>query len=147
MVRKLLEKRLPMSWDSLIIRKTDMFNVCAAGSGSTAKLIPCENLEKRGIDVLFVPDAQAALRITEEYEFDLLILDQTMPYMEFNEEMHLLRLNDPRIPIIVLGAENDEYLTFETFRAGANMVIHRPVEPEELQARIETLLELTAPAS
>ncbi|HEY9600980.1 MAG TPA: thioredoxin domain-containing protein, partial [Allocoleopsis sp.] len=74
---------------------------------------------------------------------DLVLLDVRMPEMDGYEVTRRIRQNVqlPFIPILML-AERDNTSVVEALDMGANDCIRKPVEPQELLARVRSLLRL-----
>ena len=75
---------------------------------------------------------------------DLVLLDIMMPDMDGFEVCRRMKESDELkdIPIIFLSALNDTGDKVKAFRAGGVDYITKPFQPEEVQARVETHLEI-----
>ncbi|HEY1030628.1 MAG TPA: response regulator transcription factor [Flavipsychrobacter sp.] len=73
-------------------------------------------------------------------EYDLIILDINLPFVNGYELCRLIREKDSRIPIIMLTALNFTDNKIEGFELGADDYIVKPFEFRELLARIKALL-------
>lgn len=74
---------------------------------------------------------------------DIVITDAVMPKkngIELCKEMKLSPLFN-HIPIIIISAKNRESDVIEGLKSGADSYIRKPFHPEELQIRVENLLE------
>ncbi len=89
----------------------------------------------------------AALSASEAWEkisadIDLVLLDITLSDSDGLKVCHLLKTNlqTKHIPVIILssGARKGEQL--ESFHLGADDYLHKPIEPEELFARVAAVL-------
>jgi diguanylate cyclase (GGDEF)-like protein len=77
---------------------------------------------------------------------DAFVLDYNMPFPDGREMIAILR-SDPKfeyVPIIVVTADAERTNRLTALSAGANDFIERPVEPQELLVRLDTLLALHA---
>jgi diguanylate cyclase (GGDEF)-like protein len=75
---------------------------------------------------------------------DAFVIDYNMPHPDGREMIAILR-NDARfefVPIIVVTADAERVHRLSALSAGANDFIERPIEPQELLARLDTLLAL-----
>lgn len=80
-------------------------------------------------------DGEAALRLAEELEPDLVLLDITMPPENGIKTAQRLKERYPRLLVLFLTMHEDEGLLHEALRAGAaGYVIKRAEESEILQA-------------
>jgi len=95
-----------------------------------------------GYQASAVSDGQSALRRVEEKCPELILLDYKMPGMTGIEVCSRLKTN-PRtrdIPVIFLSAHGDIELKVEALEAGAVDYVIKPINPEEVLARIDSHL-------
>ncbi|WP_217587179.1 ATP-binding protein [Lentibacillus saliphilus] len=99
-----------------------------------------------GYDVIPVFNGEEALRIVEEQEIDLVILDIMMPHMSGYDVCHLIRQKHSlmELPILMLTAKNQLQDTIAAFEAGANDYLVKPCEKQELLSRVKTLVQMRA---
>lgn len=76
---------------------------------------------------------------------DLVLLDLMMPGMSGFEVLQQIRgmLPQSQLPVILVTAKNRASDILEGFKAGANDYVTKPIEKDELLARIKTHLELS----
>jgi diguanylate cyclase (GGDEF)-like protein len=99
-------------------------------------------LEQEGYDSVFLPDGDELLRLTAEYEPDLILLAADLPGMSGLELVGDLRAMDPRnhYPVILLGTAADEEEVARGLLAGADDFVPDPERQQELRARIRVQL-------
>ena len=99
-------------------------------------------LEQEGYDCVFLPDGDELLRLTAEYEPDLILLAADLPTMSGLELVGDLRAMDPRLhyPVILLGTAADEEEVARGLLAGADDFVPDPERQQELRARIRVQL-------
>jgi len=99
-------------------------------------------LEHEGYDSVFLPDGDELLRLTAEYEPDLILLAADLPGMSGLELVGDLRAMDPRnhYPVILLGTAADEEEVARGLLAGADDFVPDPERQQELRARIRVQL-------
>jgi DNA-binding response OmpR family regulator len=99
-------------------------------------------LERSGYDVMAAPDGEEAFRLAVDRTPDLAVLDVMMPKVDGYELTRRLRNNEPtsRMPVILLTARAQEEDVARGFEAGADDYIRKPFSPQELRARVQTLL-------
>lgn len=98
-----------------------------------------EYLEQFDIEVETVDDPFLALPTLSEGEFDLVILDLTLPGLDGLDVCRDIRKRHD-IPIIISSARHDIQDKVEALDRGADDYMPKPYDPRELQARIKSLL-------
>jgi two-component system, cell cycle response regulator len=99
-------------------------------------------LEQEGYDCVFLPDGDELLRLTKEYEPDLILLAADLPGVSGLELVGDLRAMDPRVhyPVILIGTSTDEEDVARGLLAGADDFVHDAARHQELRARIRVQL-------
>jgi PAS domain S-box-containing protein len=107
----------------------------------TARLLR-EVLEAEGYQVECAPTGETALTALEQgAEVDLLVLDLMLPGMSGYEVIERLRTAGPgHAPILVLSALSSAPSRIRGLREGADDYMTKPFLPEELVARVRTLV-------
>jgi two-component system, NtrC family, response regulator AtoC len=99
-------------------------------------------LEMEGHVVTTAADGGAGLSLLRNNPVDLIVLDLMMPEMDGSRFLAALQTefaNPPRV--IVLSAAADHARAGGLDRAGASLVLVKPVKPEVLQMHVARLLE------
>lgn len=101
-------------------------------------------LASEGYEVELAETGAEALRVLDQQAFDLVVLDVMMPQMSGYEACRTLRRQDPleELPVIFLTAKNQVSDLVEGLDAGGNDYLAKPVDKDELLARVRTHLEL-----
>jgi len=100
-------------------------------------------LQRRNFEILKAQGGQQALDLLKHEKPDLVVLDVMMPEMDGYEVCRRIKA-DPRtayLPVIMLTAKAQTASQLEGFRSGAADYITKPVHPQELVARIQSVLE------
>jgi DNA-binding response OmpR family regulator len=99
-------------------------------------------LERSGYTVLQARDGEEAFQLAKEKKPDLAVLDVMMPKMDGFELTRRLRAEEAtsRIPIILLTARAQDADLQQGFDAGADDYIRKPFSPQELRARVQSIL-------
>ncbi|HEX9926076.1 MAG TPA: response regulator [Anaerolineae bacterium] len=100
------------------------------------------SLQNYGVAQAF--DGSEALEAVEELELDLILLDIMMPKMSGYEVCRKIRERYPanELPIVLLTAKNQSSDMVAGFEAGANDYLTKPIDKNELLARVKTHLRL-----
>ncbi len=96
-------------------------------------------LSKYGMDVTAVEDPYIGLSTLRQKDFDLVILDLTLPGMDGLEVVAKIR-EDSDIPIIISSARDDLTDKVIGMERGADDYMPKPYDPRELVTRIKTIL-------
>lgn len=97
-------------------------------------------LSKTKAKVVWAKDGIEAIKLCEQYNPDLILMDIKMPNMDGFEATRKIKKIHPEIPIIAQTAfamENDERLSLE---AGCNYYISKPIKPIKLLEVLSTFL-------
>jgi PAS domain S-box-containing protein len=101
-------------------------------------------LAARGYRVRPASNGRLALKSVAAKPPDLILLDVKMPEMDGYEVCRRLKLNESsrKVPVIFISAFGDTAKKVAGFKAGGVDYITKPVEPEELLARVKIHLLL-----
>jgi DNA-binding response OmpR family regulator len=99
-------------------------------------------LERSGYTVLQAHDGEEALALAREHKPDLAVLDVMMPKLDGYELTRRLRADEGTrdMPIIMLTARAQDSDVEEGFEAGADDYLRKPFSPQELRARVHSIL-------
>ncbi|MCP4547738.1 MAG: response regulator [bacterium] len=124
---------------------TDGENVFCSDESCTAHILVAEDnlvnqkvitrmLEKKGYEITIASDGVVALKLTEEQDFDLILMDCHMPNMNGYEATRKIRLRDGHnsIPILALTANAVNEARDSCLRAGMDDFISKPINPKLL---------------
>lgn len=99
-------------------------------------------LEKDGYEVIEATDGTHALSLLENHQVHLLIVDVMMPFMDgFSFAKEVKRTSS--IPLIFLSAKGEEWDRVHGLKIGGDDYVVKPFSPEELLARVESVLRRT----
>ncbi|MBI5418101.1 response regulator [Candidatus Poribacteria bacterium] len=102
-------------------------------------------LSTEGYEITEAHDGLEALQIIKHDLPHLVIMDLMMPKMNGDEVVKHLRNNAAtnHIPIIMISANKDIKIEVESLRHGVDEYLTKPFQPEELLARIHSILYRT----
>ncbi len=96
-------------------------------------------LVKGGARISVAADAETARKLLASFEFDVLILDVTMPKEDgFSLAASIRRAS--QVPIVMLTARGDLEDKMKGYGAGVDDYMAKPFEPDELAAKINAIL-------
>lgn len=112
-------------------------------NGMNRKVVECM-LEAAGLPMAEAEDAQTGLAMIEAGDYDIILMDLRMPGMDGLTAIRQIRARGDakaRLPIIVVTADNAPEIRGQALAAGADDVLHKPVQMEALfdtMARVVT---------
>jgi DNA-binding response OmpR family regulator len=93
-------------------------------------------LSRRGYEVTTVNDGERALRIVQEQEFDVIILDQKMPGLDGISALKELKKKRPDLEVIILTGHGSAESGIKGLQLGAYDYITKPIRLSDLEQRI-----------
>jgi len=105
-------------------------------------LILTNYLTKYDMEVIGAEDPYIGLSLLTQHDFDLIILDLTLPGMDGLEVIPKIR-EITNIPIIISSARDDITDKVIGMERGADDYMPKPYDPRELVTRIKTILRRT----
>lgn len=94
-------------------------------------------LTKEGYNILKAYNGEEALKIIEENEIHLVILDIMMPKINGIQVASKIRENKG-VPIIMLSAKSEDYDKISGLNTGADDYVTKPFNPVEVVARVKS---------
>ncbi|CAN5544033.1 response regulator transcription factor [soil metagenome] len=127
----------------------------AAENGASARVLVVEDdeaiadvlrrsLRAEGHEVRSAGDGVEALRATEEFTPDLVLLDLGLPRLDGIEVLKRIRAESD-VPILILTARTETTDRVEGLDSGADDYLPKPFERDELLARTRALLRRRPP--
>lgn len=117
-----------------------MKKILLAEDNETLGYILKEYLEMKGFQIHWTKDGKKAWKAFTERPFDLCILDIMMPETDGFTLAEKIKTADKSMPIIFLTAKSLKVDVLKGFNLGADDYIKKPVDEEELVARINAVL-------
>ncbi len=100
-----------------------------------------EYLAMHDFEVTWAKDGELGLRAFQDGEFDLCVLDIMMPKMDGFTLAEEIKAVAPNLPLVFLTAKSLKVDKLKGFKVGADDYIVKPVDEEELIARINAIIK------
>ena len=113
-----------------------------ADDSSTVRKFVGFALKSMGIEVVTASDGMDALEKLTSENFDIIITDLNMPYVDGYELISSIReIKDyENVPIIILSSESGEEDKSKGFSVGANSYMIKPFDAKKLQYEVSKFL-------
>ncbi len=98
-------------------------------------------LSRRGYEVSAVNDGESALRIIEEQEFDVVILDRKMPGIDGIATLRELKKKRPELEVVILTGAATVDSALDGIEFGAYDYIAKPIQLSDLEEKIGQAFE------
>lgn len=95
-----------------------------------------ERMEARGLKVETTASGAGALQKTKENNFDVIVLDLSMPGMDGIETLRRLLADHPDLQVILLTGKATLQKGIEAVKLGAREVLEKPTDLNALLAKI-----------
>ena len=99
------------------------------------------NLVEEGYEVKWAKDGKEGLSLFESDQFDLIVLDIMLPYLNGFEISQKIREVDPQLPILMLTARKGAEDKIKGLELGADDYMTKPFNLNELLLRIKRMLK------
>lgn len=129
----------------LIINNAKLFKVLIVDDEPINRQVLINNLSLYNYAITEASNGQEALAVMEGgFIPDLILLDLMMPHMNGYEVCQKIRERFPayELPIVMLTAKNQVADIVEGFESGANDYLSKPIQKQEMLARIRTHISL-----
>jgi two-component system cell cycle response regulator CtrA len=97
-------------------------------------------LDEAGFEHETAGTGEVALEYARTYEFDVVMLDLTLPDMHGHDVLKRLRLLRINTPVLILSGDSETGTKVTGFGAGADDYVTKPFDKAELMARIHALV-------
>ena len=98
------------------------------------------NLTEEGYAVKWAKNGREAVEFFESENFDMIILDIMLPYINGFEVAERVRKADPQVPILMLTAKTESADKVKGLERGADDYLTKPFHLRELLLRVEGML-------
>ena len=91
------------------------------------------------------PDGREGLDAVVRQRPDVVLLDLQMPRMDGLALLKQIREIEPRLPVIVISATQENKMSSEALRHGAVAYLPKPFDPRHVEMLVATFLDSTKP--
>lgn len=102
-----------------------------------------EYAEFSGFCVEEAEDGMDAVKMCEETNYSLIIMDVMMPKMDGFSAVKAIRAKNKDVPFLMLSARGEEYDKLLGFEIGIDDYVVKPFSPKELIARVNAIINRT----
>ena len=102
-----------------------------------------EYAEFSGYCVEEAEDGMDAVKMCEETNYSLIIMDVMMPKMDGFSAVKAIRAKNKDVPFLMLSARGEEYDKLLGFEIGIDNYVVKPFSPKELIARVNAIINRT----
>ena len=99
------------------------------------------NLARKGYELKVTYDGITALDEWKIFEPDLIILDLMLPEMDGFKVLEHIRLDDDRLPVLILSARDAVEDKVRCLKKGVDDYLSKPFDLDELLLRVEGILK------
>jgi CheY-like chemotaxis protein len=118
-----------------------VFRILLAEDAPDQSLLLSALLQKLGpFDVTLVQDGLQALELARRDSFDLVLTDLNLPGIDGFELTRSLKTEFPGLPVLAATGYTDSSYVAGAYRAGVDALMTKPVDPDDLEARLRELL-------
>src|SRR5574340_270284 len=118
-----------------------MPTVLTVDDSRAVRTIVSKQVKDLGFEVVEAEDGIQGLAKLDECQFDLVILDVTMPNMDGPTMLSKMRDAGNATPVIMLTSESKRSIIAGAMKSGITDYILKPFKPEELRSKILTVLQ------
>jgi DNA-binding response OmpR family regulator len=118
-----------------------MATILTVDDSRAVRTIVSKQVKDLGFEVDEAEDGVQGLAKLAECQFDLVILDVTMPNMDGPTMLGKMRENGNSTPVIMLTSESKRSIIAGAMKSGITDYILKPFKPEELRAKILSVLQ------
>lgn len=111
-------------------------NILIAEDNEVSREMMAGILRAQGYRTLGAIDGSSAIKVIEDHEIDCALVDLNMAPKGGFDFVKFLMLNNIKIPVIIVTADDSSDLLVKANEYGVKRVLHKPIEPQRL---IETV--------
>lgn len=114
-------------------------NILVVEDSKPVSLVISRVIEELGHQYVLAADGETALRLFEQRDIDLLIIDVELPGPDGFAIAREVRRNHAKLPIMVISGNSSEDYRQQSEQAGADLFVSKPLRPSQLRAHLSHL--------
>lgn len=125
---------------------TDRVTILIVNDQPNDLSVGCDLLEEQGYRLVFARDGEACLQQARQVPPDLILLDAMLPDRDSIEICRCLKTDETTrdIPVLFIAAQGDAEHRTKGFAAGGADYLSKPLQANEVLARVSTQIKLQA---
>jgi len=124
-----------------------MARILTVDDSRSVRMIVVREIQALGYEFAEAEDGEKGLQKLTEGQYDLVILDVTMPVLDGPGMLAKMRERGDKTPVLMLTSESKRSIIAGIMKSGISDYILKPFKPEELQAKIQKALHVNTPVS
>lgn len=139
-----LERPLEEDKDTFDSRKSRISTLLLVDDDSVNRIVLKGMLTKYGYNVMVAEDGDQAVKMHQQKQPDLILMDVMMPVMDGYEAAEIIKKNsiNSYTPLMFLTAITDDDALAKCVESGGDDFLSKPYSPVILKAKIEALLRM-----
>jgi CheY-like chemotaxis protein len=121
----------------MILDREDKKRILVAEDEFLSQKLIEADLKSKGYNCTVVNNGEKAVEAMDSENFDLVIMDISMPGMDGLEATRKIRVGKKDIPILALSAFPEDDYKQQSLNAGMNEFINKPYQREDLFGKIK----------
>ncbi|MGA1868872.1 MAG: response regulator [bacterium] len=117
-------------------------DILVVEDNAVERLLICNILKDHGDNVFTSDNGKNALHMINEKNFDLIITDMQMPFVNGLEVVKYVKQHKPRIEVIVLTGVGSIENAVAAMSLGARDYLQKPISQNIILSKLETLYEI-----
>ncbi|PKM22218.1 MAG: hypothetical protein CVV10_05440 [Gammaproteobacteria bacterium HGW-Gammaproteobacteria-14] len=121
-------------------------NILIVEDNKPVSLLLSRVVQEAGYGYVIAPDGETALRLFEQREIHMAIIDVELPGVDGFQVTRDIRDCSPALPLVIISANSGEAWRQQAFDAGADEFLSKPLRPSMLLDLLKRLAPLHTPS-
>ncbi len=134
-------KRLNSWFNNITMSETPFITILIAEDNDVSRQMMAGIVESQGYKSIGAIDGNSAIKVVEEHNVDLALVDLNMSPKGGFEFVKYLMINSIDLPVIIVTADNSSDLLMEANNLGVKQILQKPFKPEMLIKMMQRILK------